>query len=192
VKHTPLNPGLLDDLPASALAVKDPRWANHPRWRAANSVAVTFRGGTYYKVVTQRPVRLYRAFTLDEEAMRMARQAADASLSASAREAARKAVAERVTGTNGPILRSYWTTERPQGSVQMIVDSALRSEWTKLPRVPATHYAEVELPAGVTIFQGVAGQQGAMPGGGSQVYVPEKVIQSRGVKLLNWQAVPAQ
>lgn len=59
-------------------------------------------------------------------------------------------------------LGFYWTPVKPAGSMQSIVDSALRPEWGN----EATKWVEIKVPRGTVIYEGPTEVQGAIPGGG--------------------------
>lgn len=69
-------------------------------------------------------------------------------------------------------LGGYWTTSKPTGPVQSIIDSALNPAWGN----PATKVVKIEVPPGVTFYQGQAASQGGLVGGGSQVLFPKDVV----------------
>lgn len=66
-------------------------------------------------------------------------------------------------------MGSYWTTTKPQGPLQSVIDSALDQNWGNT----ATNVATIKVPKGTTIYQGYAAPQGGLVGGGVQVYIPE-------------------
>ncbi len=76
-------------------------------------------------------------------------------------------------GESGPI-GSYWSRTAPSGPMQAQIDSALNPAWGNT----ATNVATIRVPAGTTIYDGVAAAQ-SLPGGGtllggdSQVYIPK-------------------
>lgn len=76
-------------------------------------------------------------------------------------------------GESGPI-GSYWSRTAPSGPMQAQIDSALNPAWGNT----ATNVATIRVPAGTTIYDGVAAAQslpggGTLLGGGSQVYIPK-------------------
>lgn len=73
----------------------------------------------------------------------------------------------RVYGGKAGQLGSYWTTTKPQGPVQSIIDSALDQSWGNT----ATNVVTINVPKGTTIYQGFAAPQGGLVGGGVQVYI---------------------
>jgi hypothetical protein len=116
------------------------------------SIANTFRSSSYSSRTTSAPERLYR---VDTEAVRIN---PDTGLP----------TVER--------LPRYYTTLRPEGPLQSTLDSALTSEF----RNTARYWTEIEVPAGQTIHEGIAGEQvlnpehflgEALPGGGPQVFI---------------------
>lgn len=66
-------------------------------------------------------------------------------------------------------LGQYWTRVKPSGPVQSIVDSGLNPSWGNR----ATDVVQIRVPAGETIFEGIAAPQGGLVGGGNQVYLPK-------------------
>ncbi len=64
---------------------------------------------------------------------------------------------------------NYWTSSKPTGPVQSIVDSSLDPKWGN----KATGYVEMTLPSGETFFEGFSASQGGLVGGGNQIYVPK-------------------
>lgn len=110
VKYTPVNPGPLPD-----------------------SIANTFRSGTYVESVTSEYTSLYRVY-----------------------------------GGNAGELGSYWTRTPPSGPLQSTIDSALNPVWGNT----AEKVVQINVPAGVKLYEGVAAPQGGLVGGGSQVVFP--------------------
>lgn len=53
-------------------------------------------------------------------------------------------------------IGGYWTTEKPSGPVQLIVDSALNPQWGNT----ATKVVKIEVPAGTKYYEGIAAPQG--------------------------------
>jgi hypothetical protein len=79
----------------------------------------------------------------------------------------------------GKDLKRFWTSEKPQGPTQSIIDSALKSNFEN----NATHWLKIEVPPGEIYYQGPAGPQGSMVGGGDQIFfenVPEKWLKDQG------------
>jgi hypothetical protein len=70
----------------------------------------------------------------------------------------------RVYGGAAQEMGGYWTTAKPSGPVQSIIDSALNPQWG-----PATKVVKIEVLAGVKYYESVAAPQGGLVGGGSQV-----------------------
>jgi hypothetical protein len=89
-------------------------------------------------------------------------------------------------GTNSKEFGGYWSLEKPRGSLQTSIDSALKPEWYHLidkngkempGRVQATKWVAVEVPPGTQINVGQVGSQGGMwIGGGSQVFINRNII----------------
>ncbi len=75
----------------------------------------------------------------------------------------------RVIGKNGNPTGNFWTTTKPTGSVQSMLDSAILPEWGNL----ATNVVRITVPVGTRVYQGIAGPQGGLLGGGIQVYIPQ-------------------
>ncbi len=62
----------------------------------------------------------------------------------------------------------FWTRTRPTGPLQTVIDSALDQNWGNR----ATDVVAIRVPAGQTVYEGPAGAQRGLVGGGGQVYVP--------------------
>lgn len=77
----------------------------------------------------------------------------------------------RVYGGTAGELGTYWTTVKPSGPVQSILDSALFTKWGNT----ATKWVEIRVPPGVTYYEGIAAEQGGLAGGGTQVVIPQRV-----------------
>lgn len=77
----------------------------------------------------------------------------------------------RAYGGTANQLGGYWTTTPPTGPLQSVIDSALDQTWGN----PATNVVEIEVPAGVTLYQGQAATQGGLVGGGNQVLFSKNV-----------------
>ena len=75
----------------------------------------------------------------------------------------------RVYGGKAGELGPYWTTTKPQGPLQSVIDSALDQNWGNT----ATNVTTIKVPQGTTIYQGYAASQGGLVGGGTQVYIPK-------------------
>lgn len=75
----------------------------------------------------------------------------------------------RAYGGKAGEIGSYWTTTKPQGPLQSVVDSDLDQSWGNT----ATNISTIKVPKGTTIYQGYAAPQGGLVGGGVQVYIPE-------------------
>ncbi len=63
----------------------------------------------------------------------------------------------------------YWTAKPPSGPVQSTLDSALAPSWGN----DASKVVKIRIPAGTTLFEGVAAQQGGLVGGGHQVFLEQ-------------------
>lgn len=72
----------------------------------------------------------------------------------------------RAIGDNGYPAGGFWTRTEPRGPLQSVIDSALDQNWGNT----ATRIVRMEVPAGTTIFEGVADPQRGLVGGGSQIY----------------------
>lgn len=77
----------------------------------------------------------------------------------------------RVYGGNASQLGAYWTRTPPSGPVQSIIDSALDPVWGNT----ATKTVKIEVPTGTSFYEGLAGQQGGLVGGGNQVLLPKNL-----------------
>jgi hypothetical protein len=73
----------------------------------------------------------------------------------------------RVHGGNAGALGAYWTRTPPAGPLQSQIDSALLPQWGNT----AQYVTRIQVPPGVTIFEGSAARQGGLVGGGSQVFI---------------------
>jgi filamentous hemagglutinin len=70
----------------------------------------------------------------------------------------------------------FWALEKPIGSLQTRIDSALLPEWGKIENTPfyaqATHWVSIKIPAGTVIHIGEVGSQGgAWLGAKSQLLI---------------------
>ncbi len=83
--------------------------------------------------------------------------------------AAEPIVLYRVYSDDGKQFGSYWTRTSPYGPTQALLDGAVRPEWGN----KGTKVVRIEVPAGTTIFEGVAGEQGQMVGGGNQIFLQD-------------------
>jgi RHS repeat-associated protein len=85
-------------------------------------------------------------------------------------------------GRAGPVGQ-FMTSVKPTGPTQAILDSALNPDW----RNTATAVHQFTLPAGTTIYEGVAGPQvinggaGSLYGGGPQIFVPRATLKKLGL-----------
>jgi hypothetical protein len=89
-------------------------------------------------------------------------------------------------GTRAREFGAYWSLEKPQGSLQSTIDSALKPEWghlldangIQLPgRSQATKWVAIEVPAGTHINVGEVGAQGGTwVGGKSQVLIDRSLV----------------
>ena len=76
---------------------------------------------------------------------------------------------------------AYWSLERPRGSLETKINSALIPEWgylrdqnQKVHSAQADRYTKIVIPKGTTIYIGEVGsqsQRGAFVGGGSQLLI---------------------
>ncbi|QBH29360.1 RHS repeat-associated core domain-containing protein [Vibrio vulnificus] len=77
---------------------------------------------------------------------------------------------------------AFWSLEKPAGSLQTRIDSALLPEWGKLKNNPvqrqqATQYTEAVIPKGTKIFIGEVGSQGSpWVGSGSQLLIRDSAV----------------
>lgn len=74
----------------------------------------------------------------------------------------------RVYGGKAAPLGSYWTRTPPAGPLQSRIDNALLPQWGNT----ADNVARIRVSPGIRIFEGYAAPQGALVGGGSQVFIP--------------------
>jgi len=75
----------------------------------------------------------------------------------------------RVINQKGNPEGLYWTRVKPEGSLQSIIDSALHQQWGNT----ATYQVRITVPKGITFYEGFAAPQGALVGGGNQIYIPK-------------------
>ncbi|WP_434148016.1 RHS repeat-associated core domain-containing protein [Methylocaldum gracile subsp. desertum] len=75
----------------------------------------------------------------------------------------------RVISDNGNSTGSYWTSVKPQGPLQSVIDSALDQNWGNT----ATRVVTSKVPEGTTIYEGAAAAQRGLVGGGNQIYIPK-------------------
>lgn len=79
----------------------------------------------------------------------------------------------RAYGGNAAPLGRYWSRVSPLGPLQAQMDLALLPEWGNT----ATEVATIRVPAGTTIYEGVAAAQSngltTLLGGANQVYIPQ-------------------
>lgn len=78
-----------------------------------------------------------------------------------------RAKASRSQRTAGR-LGQFWTRTPPSGRLQSQIDLALKPAWGNT----ATQVTKIQVPAGTTIYEGVAAAHGGLVGGGSQVVIP--------------------
>jgi len=76
----------------------------------------------------------------------------------------------RVYGGEAGELGSFWTRSKPRGPLHSIIDSALDQNWGN----SATSVSIIKVPAGTTIFEGFAAEQGCFAGGGNQIYIEKE------------------
>jgi RHS repeat-associated protein len=74
----------------------------------------------------------------------------------------------RAWGGTASQVGQFWTRTAPTGPLQAAMDLGLNPAWGNT----AANITSIEVPAGVTIFEGVAAAQGCYLGGGSQVFIP--------------------
>ena len=75
----------------------------------------------------------------------------------------------RVIGDNGNPTGSYWTSTKPKGPLQSVIDLALDQNWGNT----ATTLIRAQVPAGTRIYEGAAAAQRGLVGGGNQIYIPQ-------------------
>jgi len=66
-------------------------------------------------------------------------------------------------------LGRFWSRTKPEGPTQAIIDSAIDPSWGN----NGTHWLKIEIPAGTTVFEGLAGPQRGLVGGGHQAFLTE-------------------
>lgn len=74
----------------------------------------------------------------------------------------------RVYGGTASQLGSFWTRTPPRGSMQAAMDLGLNPQWGNT----ATRVVKIQVPAGTTVYEGVAAAQGGLLGGGNQIFIP--------------------
>lgn len=93
----------------------------------------------------------------------------------------------RVFSNNEKELSAYWSRVKPTGPYQSVLDSALDPNWGN----KATHWIEITVPAGITVYEGVASpihiknqgiSTGKLFGGGNQIYI-NSVINEEWIKI---------
>lgn len=90
----------------------------------------------------------------------------------------------RVIDDNSNPAGSYWTPNLPADEASWRSQSAVKPEWNSDGKV-----AVATVPAGGTkAWMGPASSQGALAGGGSQVYVPPSTLQPGAVYSSPWAA----
>jgi hypothetical protein len=75
----------------------------------------------------------------------------------------------RTISNNGNPAGSFWTSKKPHGPLQSVVDSALDQNWGNT----ATRVVKATFPAGTKVYEGVAAAQRGLVGGGNQIYIPK-------------------
>ncbi|WP_203322590.1 hypothetical protein [Pseudoxanthomonas beigongshangi] len=75
----------------------------------------------------------------------------------------------RVISDKGNPAGSFWTSIKPQGPLQSVIDSALDQNWGNA----ATRVITADVPAGTRIYEGAAAAQRGLVGGGNQIYIPK-------------------
>ncbi len=81
----------------------------------------------------------------------------------------RSEIVYRVIGKNGNPTGSFWTDKMPKGPIQSIIDFALDQLWDN----NATRVIKARVPAGTTVYEGMAASQRGLVGGGKQIYIPK-------------------
>ncbi len=74
----------------------------------------------------------------------------------------------RVIGEGGRAEGRFWTTMKPQGPLQSVIDLAIDQNW----RNPATEVVRARLPAGTVVYEGATAGQRGLVGGATQIYLP--------------------
>lgn len=118
---------------AKSVAANSVRYGPMNAGPLPESVAGTFRSGSYTGFVTTEETILYRAY-----------------------------------GGSARPYGEYWTRTQPTGPLQAQMDNALNPAWGNT----ATEVATIRVPAGTTLYEGVAAPQGGLLGGGNQIYIP--------------------
>jgi hypothetical protein len=75
----------------------------------------------------------------------------------------------RAYGGKASEIGSYWTSIKPQGSLQAGIDLALDPNWGNT----ASKIVSIKLPAWKTMYTGFSAPQGGLVGGGTQVFLPK-------------------
>jgi len=85
------------------------------------------------------------------------------------RSLAKNTTLYRTISNNGNPAGSFWTSTKPHGPLQSVVDSALDQNWGNT----ATRVVKAKFPAGTKIYEGAAAAQRGLVGGGNQIYIPK-------------------
>ncbi len=78
----------------------------------------------------------------------------------------------RVWGENADEISNWYTTIKPNATVQAQIDLAILPEWGNT----ATYTSIFRIPEGTVIYEGHAGPQSILPGGGAQIYIPRDKV----------------
>ncbi len=72
----------------------------------------------------------------------------------------------RVYGGNAGKFGPFWTKTPPSGPLQSMIDYALNPKWGN----KATNIVKIKIPKGIVYYEGYAGPESGIVGGGKQVY----------------------
>ena len=88
----------------------------------------------------------------------------------------------RVSGGEAGRVARFMTRTRPANVKEAIEKLALDRGWGN----EAVFLEEVHVPKGTVIWEGIAAKQGALSGGGSQVWISKEQLSERWFQYINW------